>query len=86
LDDYIKVQIVDDGTVIISFMKWGDRLIMREKKWLDCSVCGVKGSMRHKKELRERFKMMNGRQNSIRVCRWFAISHSQRLDRESRCF
>jgi YgiT-type zinc finger domain-containing protein/excisionase family DNA binding protein len=28
---------------------------MREKKWVDCPVCGTKGSMRHKTGLKERF-------------------------------
>lgn len=28
---------------------------MREKKWIDCPVCGAKGSMQAKKGLRERF-------------------------------
>ncbi len=28
---------------------------MREKKWIDCPVCGTKGSMRYSKGLMERF-------------------------------
>ena len=30
---------------------------MREKKWVDCPVCGAKGSMRRAKGLKERFNL-----------------------------
>lgn len=42
------------GAVIIS-LEMGDRLTMRDKKWVDCPVCGAKDAMRYKKGLRKRF-------------------------------
>lgn len=30
-------------------------LTMRDKKWVDCPLCGAKGAMRYKKGLKERF-------------------------------